>query len=102
MLTEISDEQIEKAREAMKWLAENPAARRLADAEEMQRRDMVSRIEGAFMEGFRIGFEESILRVRQNGALKLLRRKVPHREIADVTGLSVDEIRHLENGSPSQ
>ena len=102
MVKEVTDEEIEKAREAMKWLSENRTAWRLAEAEETRRRDEADIMLGAFLEGFRIGFEESILKVRQNGALRLLARKLSHSTIAEITGLSVDEIRQLENTSSSQ
>ena len=94
MVTEIADEEIEKAWEAIKFLSANPVARRLAEAQDMHRRDMVDRIEG----GRREGREEE----RQETILLLLSRKMSYEEIADIYGLSVDEIRHLANPSPSQ
>ena len=102
MVKEITDEEIEKAREAMKWLRENRTAWRLAEAEERQRRDMADRLLGAFLEGFKISFDKSILKVRQSGALELLHRKVPYKDIIEITGLSLKEIWQLEEDSPSE
>ena len=98
--------EIEKAWEAIKFLSANPVARRLAEAQETHRRDMVDRIEGnrreAHKEGIEKGELRGELRERQKRVLQLLSRKMSHEEIADIFELSVDEIRHLANPSPSQ
>ena len=86
MVTEITDEEIEMARAAMKWLDENPVARRLAEAEEMHRRDMVDRIEGGRQEG-----RQKMLATVSN----LLQDKIEHTVIARWTGLSLGEINKL-------
>ena len=101
MAAEVHPE-IEKAWEAIKFLSANPVARRLAEAQEMHRRDMVDRIEGGRQEGIVIGELRGALRERQETILLLLSRKMSYEEIADIYGLSVDEIRHLANPSPSQ
>ena len=88
---------------SLKDLSADPAARRLADAEEMQRRDMVDRIEGAreeaLEEGIEIGREEGKLRERQKTVLQLLGLKWSHEAIADFTGMPIDQVRALENSS---
>ena len=78
----------------VRYLSTDEIARRLADAEEKHRRDAVDREQGAH--------EEGMLKGLRKVALQLLRKKTPHEEIAEITGLSIDEIRHLENAPSSQ
>ena len=97
MVAEIRSETA-KVRAVIKYLSAEEGARRLADAEEMHRRDIADRVVSAREEGL----EEGERRGQQKAALQLLRRKISHDEIAAITGLSLDEIMHLENTSSLQ
>ena len=90
MVTEIADEEIEKAWEAIKFLSANPVARRLAEAQEMHRRDMVDRIEGGREEGRQEGRQKMLAT-----ASNMLQDKMEHAVIARWTGLSPGEINKL-------
>ena len=92
MVAEIRSE-VGKAWGVVRYLSADERARRLADAEEKHRRDAVDREQGAREEGHAEGRQEGL----QTAALQLLRKKMPHEEIVEITGLTIDEIRHLEN-----
>ena len=49
-----------------------------------------------YEEGYKIGYEEERKKVSKKVALKLLTYNFPIDEIADITGLSIDEIKKLE------
>ena len=102
MVTEISDEQIEKAREA----------RRLVEIEKRQRWEMIEGMEAAreegIMEGRKTGPEisyEEYFRIGQQKAqrqmaLRLLRSELSNEEIADITGFPIDKIGQLTSSYP--
>ena len=101
MVAEIRSETA-KVRAVIKYLSAEEGARRLADAEEMHRRDIVDRVEGAREEGRLEGFEEGLMEVMQEPVRKLLFRKMSYEEIAEITGLPIAAIMSLEKGSPSR
>ena len=90
----------------VRYLSAEEIDRRLADAEEKHRRDIEDRVQGAYEEGFKIGFEKGFEKGFKIGlqkvALQFLRKKWSHEEIAEITDLSIDEIRHLESTHSSQ
>ena len=49
-----------------------------------------------YEEGYKIGYEEGKRKASKKFALKLLAHNFPLDEIADLTGLSIDEIKKLE------
>jgi predicted transposase/invertase (TIGR01784 family) len=75
----------------VQYLSGDEEARRLAEYEEMARRDEADRQKGAYKQGRQEGRQEEKLEV----ARKLLRKKMPHDDISDATGLSLDEINRL-------
>ncbi|MDR3175944.1 MAG: Rpn family recombination-promoting nuclease/putative transposase [Desulfovibrio sp.] len=75
----------------IQYLSADEEARRLAEYEEMARRDEADRQKGAYTKGRQEGRQEGILEV----ARKLLQEKVPVDTIAKGTGLSVDEVKLL-------
>jgi predicted transposase/invertase (TIGR01784 family) len=66
-------------------------ARRLAEYEEMARRDEADRQKGAYSKGLQEGRQEGIYSVATN----LLHKKMSHDDIVDATGLSLEEVKRL-------
>jgi predicted transposase/invertase (TIGR01784 family) len=87
----------------IKYLSADEESRRLAEYEEMARRDEADRQQGAYIkgqeEGRLEGRREGLQEGRQEGIYSvvknLLRKKMPYDDIADATGLSVEEIERL-------
>jgi len=75
----------------IKHLSADEEARRLADYEEMARRDEVDRQKGAYNKGHEEGWGEGVHSVAKN----LLRKNMSHEDIADATGLSLEEVKKL-------
>ncbi len=75
----------------VQYLSADEEARRLAEYEEMARRDEADRQKGAYKEGRQEGRQEGILEVARN----LLRDKMPVTVVSKATGLSPDEIARL-------
>ena len=71
----------------IKYLSGDEQTRALAEAREKARMDMDSWLSDARHEGL----QEGMVTVARNA----LRRKMSHAEIADLTGLSLDEIKQL-------
>ena len=102
MIAEISDEQMERAREVGRQLG----------IERWHRWQMLFRMEKereeGILEGHRTGPERSYeedFRLgqqleRRRVAFLLLRRDMPHEDIAEITDMSIDEIRQLINSYP--
>ena len=83
----ISPPAIAEAWGVIQYLSADEEARRLADYEEMARRDHADRMKGAYKEGR----QEEKLEVARN----LLREKMPVDVVSRATGLSLDEIERL-------
>ena len=87
----------------IKYLSADEETRRLADYEEMARRDEADRQKGAYsqglQEGLQEGRQEGLQEGRQKGIYEVARnallKKMPHADIADLTGLSIDEVEKL-------
>ena len=71
----------------VQYLSADEEARRLAEYEEMARRDEADRQKGAYSKGR----QEGIYSVAKN----LLRKKMDHDAIAELTGLSLEEVKRL-------
>ena len=72
-------------------LSEDERTRLLAEAREKYRRDEEARREDAYEEGEEKGRQEE----RQSVARRLLLRKESEEIVADVTGLSLEEVKAL-------
>jgi predicted transposase/invertase (TIGR01784 family) len=79
----------------VQYLSGDEEARRLAEYEEMARRDEADRQKGAYNEGLQEGLQAG--RQEDNLALarNALRKNMAHDMISDITGLSLDEIKQL-------
>jgi predicted transposase/invertase (TIGR01784 family) len=75
----------------IQYLSADEETRRLAEYEEMARRDETDRQKGAYSTGRQEGLQEGIYIVAKN----LLRKKMPHKDVADATGLSLEEVEKL-------
>ena len=71
----------------IKYLSADEESRRLAEYEEMARRDEADRQKGAYSQGR----QEEKLEIARNALLK----KMSHADIADLTGLSLEEVKKL-------
>ena len=77
----------------IKYLSADEETRRLAEYEEMARRDEADRQQGAYS----AGRQEEKLAVARNALLK----KMSHAAIAELTGLPLDEVKKLAAGISS-
>ena len=82
---------INEAWNAIKYLSGDEQARALAEAREKARMDMDSLLGDARYEGREEGREEAMYSVAQ----KALRKKMAHEAIAELTGLSLEEVKKL-------
>jgi predicted transposase/invertase (TIGR01784 family) len=71
----------------IQYLSADEESRLLAEYEEMARRDEADRQKGAYAKGRQEG--------KQEVAGNLLRKKISVADVADVTGLSMDEVKRL-------
>ncbi len=80
-------------------LSGDAEARRLAEYEEMSRRDNAARMKGAYKEGREEGLQEGLQEGRQEGIIEIarnaLRKNMEHGTVADLTGLPLAEIERL-------
>jgi predicted transposase/invertase (TIGR01784 family) len=90
---------IAKAWGVVQFLSGDEEARRLAEYEEMARRDEADRQKGAYKQGLQEGRQEGLQEGRQEEkfevARNLLREKIPAEVVSRATGLSLDEINRL-------
>ena len=82
---------INEAWGVIKYLSADEETRRLAEYEEMARRDEADRQKGAYDTGRQEGRQEGIYTVAKN----LLRKKTSCEDVADATGLSLEEVKKL-------
>jgi predicted transposase/invertase (TIGR01784 family) len=78
----------------IKILSGDERARALADAREKHLMDMASYMDDARYEGRQEGVQEGVMKVARN----LLLKKMPHADVADATGLSLEEVKNLASG----
>jgi predicted transposase/invertase (TIGR01784 family) len=79
----------------VQYLSGDEEARRLAEYEEMARRDEVDRRKGAYQEGLQEGRQEGLQKGLFEAAKNLLRMKMPVDDIVKATGLTLDEVKQL-------
>ena len=82
---------IDEAWGIIKVLSGDERTRALAEAREKARMDMDSWLGDARQEGIEEGRQEGILEVARNA----LRKNMAHADIADLTGLSIEEVKKL-------
>jgi predicted transposase/invertase (TIGR01784 family) len=82
---------IEKAWGVIKVLSGDERARALAEAREKARMDLDSWLDDARYEGRQEGQQEE----KREIARTALRKNMPHTVIADLTGLSLEELKQL-------
>ena len=94
----------------IQYLSADEEARRLAEYEEMARRDEADRQKGAYTKGKQEGRQEGLLEGRLEGRLEgtlegrlevarnFLREKMPVELVAKGTGLSLEEVKQLASG----
>ena len=75
----------------IKYLSADEEARRLAEYEEMARRDEADRQKGAYSQGRQEGRQEEKLEIARH----LLQEKMPYEDVVDATGLSLEEVKKL-------
>ena len=79
----------------VQYLSADEAARRLAEYEEMARRDEADRQKGAYSKGLQEGRYEGRQEEKLEVARNALRRNMSPADIADLTGLSIEEVKRL-------
>ncbi|MDR1489493.1 MAG: Rpn family recombination-promoting nuclease/putative transposase [Desulfovibrio sp.] len=80
----------------VQYLSGDEEARRLAEYEEMARRDEADRQKGAYKQGLQEGRQEGIIEVARNA----LRENLPVETVVKLTGFSLDEVKRLAAGFP--
>lgn len=88
-MLEAKDEKIAKATKVLNLLSSDPETVRLAELREKAIWDEVSRMNGARAEGIQQG--------KTDIARRMLAQGYSVEDIADITGLSLEEIRKLQN-----
>ena len=83
---------INKAIDELEQVSGNEKLRRIAELKEKYIRDEQASIEYAQNEGYRQGEAKSKTEIAQN----LLKKQMPIQDIAEVTGLSLEEIERLQ------
>jgi predicted transposase/invertase (TIGR01784 family) len=79
----------------VQYLSGDEEARRLAEYEEMARRDEADRQKGAYKQGLQEGLQEGRQEEKLEVARNALRKNMDHSMIADLTGLSLEEVKRL-------
>ena len=90
-----SNPAIKEAWGMIKVLSGSERDRALAEAREKARLDLDSALGDARYEGIQKGLQEGLQKVLQEVARNALQKKMPHTDIADLTGLSLDAIKKL-------
>jgi predicted transposase/invertase (TIGR01784 family) len=99
---------IAEALGVIKVLSGDERARALAEAREKARMDFEDNYDGAYQEGEQKGLQKGLQKGRQEGlqegvytvAKNALRKKMPLEDIADLTGLSLEEVKRLAADLP--
>jgi len=81
---------------SIQYLGADEETRRLAEYEEMTRRDEADWMEGARREGLEKGREEGRPEEKLEVARNTLLRKRPRADIVGLTGLSPEDVKKLE------
>jgi predicted transposase/invertase (TIGR01784 family) len=79
----------------VQYLSGDEEARRLAEYEEMARRDEADRQKGAYKQGLQEGRQEGLQAGIIEVARNALRKNMEHSMVADLTGLSLEEVKRL-------
>ena len=91
---------INKAIDELEQVSGNEKLRRIAELQEKYIRDEQASIEYAQDEGYKHGREDGIVEGKAKGkteiAKNLLKKQMPIQDIAEVTGLSQEEIENLK------
>ena len=87
---------INKAIDELEQVSGNEKLRRIAELKEKYIRDEQASIAYAQNEGYRQGEAKGKAEEKTEVAKKLLKKQMPIRDIAEVTGLSLEEIERLK------
>lgn len=100
-MLEIKDAKIGKAAKVLHFLSSDPDTVRLAELREKAIWDEVSRLKGAkaegIQQGIQQGLEQGIEQEKKNVARRMLAKGSSIEDIADITGLSIEEVCELQN-----
>ena len=100
-MLEEKDAKIKKATKVLNLLSSDPETVRLSELREKAVWDEASRLRGARAEGMEQGIRQGIEQGIEQGKIKVARRMLAKgsstEDIADVTGLTVEEVCKLQN-----
>ncbi len=92
-MLEEKDAKIKKATKVLNLLSSDPETVRLSELREKAIWDEVSRLRGARAEGIEQGIEQGKIKI----ARRMLVKGSSIEDIADITGLTVEEVCKLQN-----
>ena len=90
------NEEIEKAKKELEKLAMNPEDRELYELRLKAIRDEMNIRYSGYIDGMTEGEAKGKAEEKTEMAKKLLKKQMPIRDIAEVTGLSLEEIERLK------
>ncbi len=96
-MLETKDSKIAKATKVLQLLSSDPETVRLSELREKAIWDEVSRLNGARAEGLQQGLQQGMLQKQVSIARRMLSKGMEPTDIAEMTGLSLDEVRKLPN-----
>ncbi len=95
-MAESKNEEIEKAKKELEKLAMNPEDRELYELRLKAIRDEMNIRYSGYIDGMTEGEAKGKAEEKTEVAKKLLKKQMPIRDIAEVTGLSLEEIERLK------
>lgn len=95
-MAESKNEEIEKAKKELEKLAMNPEDRELYELRLKAIRDEMNIRYSGYIDGMTEGEAKGKAEEKTEMAKKLLKKQMPIRDIAEVTGLSLEEIERLK------
>ena len=95
-MAESKNEEIEKAKKELEKLAMNPEHRELYELRLKAIRDEMNIRYSGYIDGMTEGEAKGKAEEKTEMAKKLLKKQMPIRDIAEVTGLSLEEIERLK------
>ena len=95
-MAESKNEEIEKAKKELEKLAMNPEDRELYELRLKAIRDEMNIRYSGYIDGMTEGEAKGKAEEKNEMAKKLLKKQMPIRDIAEVTGLSLEEIEKLK------
>ena len=95
-MAESKNEEIEKAKKELEKLAMNPEDRELYELRLKAIRDEMNIRYSGYIDGMTEGEAKGKAEEKTEMAKKLLKKQMPIRDIAEVTGLSLEEIEKLK------